>query len=150
MGIKEEVNELKRRYGTRDPFLLCEKLGIWFYVVPLGNTMGHYTYAKRKKVFFINEDLNRVEKYFSCAHELGHVILHGKSNVYFNSTKTYLVQNKFENQADLFAAELLLDDSLLHDYDGYNLETISHCTGVDIKYLELKFNKQNPMSICEP
>ena len=141
MGIKEKVNELKKKYGTNDPFVLWERLGIWVYIVPLGNVEGHYTYTKRKKVFFINENLNEVQREFCCAHELGHAIMHTKSNVYFNNSKTYFIQSKFENQANLFAAELLLDDDLLENYQGYNLETISNCTGIDIKYLKLKFNK---------
>lgn len=141
MGIKEKVNELKRRYGTNDPFALCNELGIWFYIVPLGNVEGHYTYIKRKKVFFINENLNKVQRNFCCAHELGHAILHAKSNVYFNNSKTYLLQSKLERDADLFASELLLDDNLLESYQGYSLETISNLTGIDTKYLKLKFYK---------
>lgn len=96
---------------------------------------------KKKKVFFINENLNEVQRKFCCAHELAHAILHTKSNVYFNNSKTHFIQNKFKNQANSFAAELLLDDNLLENYQGYNLETISSCTGIDIKYLKLKFNK---------
>lgn len=141
MGIKEKVNELKKKYGTNDPFVLCERLGIWIYIVPLGNVEGHYTYTKRKKVFFINENLNEVQRKFCCAHELGHALLHAKSNVYFNNSKTFVLQGKFECQANLFASELLLDDNLLENYQGYNLETISTCTGIDIKYLKLKFDK---------
>ena len=68
MGIKEKVNELKKKYGTNDPFVLCERLGIWVYIVPLGNVEGHYTYTKRKKVFFINENLNELQREFCCAH----------------------------------------------------------------------------------
>lgn len=92
MGIKEKVNELRRKYETNDPFVLCERLGIWVYIVPLGKIEGHYTYKKRKKVFFINENLNEVQRQFCCAHELGHAILHTKSNVYFNNSKTYFIQ----------------------------------------------------------
>lgn len=92
MGIKEKVNELRKKYETNDPFVLCERLGIWVYIVPLGKIKGHYTYKKRKKVFFINENLNEVQRQFCCAHELGHAILHKKSNVYFNNSKTYFIQ----------------------------------------------------------
>lgn len=141
MGIKEKVNKIKNKYGTNNPFELCEKLGIWVYTVPLGKTQGHYTYAKRKKVFFINENLSEVEKYFCCAHELGHALLHTKSNVYFNSSNTFFIQNKFENQANEFAAELLIDNNILEKFEGCSLEKISECTSIDIKYLNLKFNK---------
>ena len=139
--IKREVEKLILKYGTNNPFELCEMLGIWVYILPLGNVDGHYTYAKRKKVFFINESLDPQHQRFCCAHELGHAILHTKSNVYFNNSKTFFVQAKFENQADEFAAELLIDDNLLKDYEGYPLDTISESTGISQKYLKLKFNK---------
>ena len=51
MGIKKKVNELRRKYGTNDPFVLCERLGIWVYNVPLGKIEGHYTYKKEKRYF---------------------------------------------------------------------------------------------------
>ena len=35
MGIKEKVRKIKVSYGTNNPFELCEKLGIWVYMVPL-------------------------------------------------------------------------------------------------------------------
>ncbi|WP_298042657.1 ImmA/IrrE family metallo-endopeptidase [uncultured Clostridium sp.] len=142
MGIKDKVISLKKKFGTNNPFELCEKLGIWVYIVPLGKVQGHYTYAKRKKVFFINENLSEIDKYFCCAHELGHALLHTRHNVYFNSSKTFFIQNKFENQANEFAAELLLDNSILEKFKGYSLEKISEYTSIDIKYLNLKFNKK--------
>lgn len=140
-NIKNEVKKLINKYNTNNPFELCDILDIWVYIMPLGKIEGHYTYTKRKKVFFLNENLSEVEKYFCCAHELGHALLHTKSNVYFNSSKTFFVQNKFETQANEFAAELLIDDDLLKEYEGYSLDKISVCTGIDIKYLELKFKK---------
>lgn len=141
MRIKDKVKKIKVKYGTNDPFELCKILGIWVYILPLGGVDGHYTYAKRKKVFFINENLNQTERLFCCAHELGHALLHTKSNVYFNNSKTFFIQAKFENQANEFAAELLIDDALLLNYDGYCLNKVSAITGIDIKYLELKFKK---------
>ena len=139
--IKKEVKKIIKKYGTNDPFEICERLGIWVYILPLGKIQGHYTYAKRKKVFFINEDLSEIEKNFCCAHELGHALLHTKSNVYFNSSNTFFVQNKFENQANEFAAELLIDDELLKSFEGYSLNQVSKSTGIDIKYLNLKNKK---------
>lgn len=140
-NIKTEVKILKQKYNTNDPFEICHMLGIWVYVMPLGKIEGHYTYAKRKKVFFINEDLTDIKKSLCCAHELGHALLHTKSNVYFNSSNTFFIQSKLENQANEFAAELCIDDNLLKEYEGYSLNKVSECTGIDKKYLELKFKK---------
>lgn len=142
MSIKGIVNKLRNKYKTNNPYEIAEKLGIWIYELDLGkNIKGHYMYAKRKKVFFINEKLEFNEKLFCCAHELGHAVLHTKNNIYFNDSKTFFNQVKHEKEADLFAAELLIDDNLLFDYEGYNLDFISKCENIDKKYLELKFNR---------
>lgn len=140
-NIKGTVTKLIDKYKTNDPFEIAEELGIWIYETDLGNIEGHYMYSKKKKVFFINNRLSEKARLLCCAHELGHAVLHSKSNVYFNDSKTFFNQSKHENEADEFAAELILKDSLLSNYEGFPLEVISNCENMPIKYLNLKFNK---------
>lgn len=140
LHIRKLVKKMIKKYGTNNPFEIAHALGIWVYVLPLGNVRGNYVYMKRKKVFFINENLSEKEILFCIAHELGHAIMHTKNNVYFNNSNTFFNQSKHEIEADTFAAELLIDDNLLYEYDGFCLEVISNCEGIDFKYLKLKFN----------
>lgn len=137
--VIKKVNKLIRKYGTNNPFEICENLGIWYYFLPLGKVKAHYIYSKRKKVFFINENLSELEKYFCAAHELGHALMHTKTNVYFNNSNTFFNSKKHEIEADFFAANLLIPTTILEEFEGFNLETISNVTGIDIKYLKLKF-----------
>lgn len=137
--IKKIVKKLVKKYKTRDPFEIADRLGIWIYVMDLGNAKGHYIYAKRKKVIFINESLPDSEILFCVAHELGHALLHAKSNVYFNSANTFFNQSKHEIEADMFAAELCIDDCILNNYEGCTISTISACENIDIRYLKYKF-----------
>lgn len=139
--IKGTVIKLINKYNTNDPFEIASELGIWIYEMDLGNIDGHYMYAKRKKVFFINSRLSENDRLLCCAHELGHALLHSKSNVYFNDSKTFFNQLKHENEADKFAAELVIKDSLLWEYNDFPLEVVSNCENLPIKYLNLKFNK---------
>ncbi|MBU3131546.1 ImmA/IrrE family metallo-endopeptidase [Clostridium gasigenes] len=139
--IKKITNKLINKYKTRDPFEMAEELGIWIYETDLGNIEGHYMYAKRKKVFFINSNLSEQDRLLCCAHELGHALLHTKSNVYFNNSRTFFNQSRHENEADEFAAELILNDNLLSNYEGFPLEVISNCEQIPLKYLNFKFNK---------
>lgn len=132
---------LIKKYKTNDPFEIASELGIWIYEVDLGNIKGNYVYAKRKKVFFINSRLSPIDRLLCCAHELGHAILHTKSNLYFNNSKTFFNQQKHENEADIFAAELIINKTLLSKYEGFNLKTISDCEGIPLKYLNYKFNR---------
>lgn len=138
--IKNLVQKLIKKYGTNNPFEIADALGIWIYVVPLGNTKGNYVYNKRKKAFFINESLSEKEILFCVAHELGHALMHTKSNVYFNNSNTFFNQSRHEIEADTFAAELLVNDNLLNDYEDFCLEVIANCEGIDYKYLKLKFD----------
>ena len=50
------------------------------------------------------------------AHELGHAILHPKTNITYLESNTFYSKEKFEIAANTFAAELLIEDSLFHEY----------------------------------
>lgn len=138
--IKQTVKKLIKKYNTNNPFEIASALDIWVYVEPLGNIKGNYVYNKRKKAFFINENLSEKEMLFCIAHELGHAILHTKSNVYFNNSNTFFNQGKHEVEADTFAAELLINDDILNSYEGFCLEVIANCENIDLRYLNLKFD----------
>jgi len=57
----------------------------------------------------------------------------------FISNKTYYFKDKLEKQANLFAAELLLDDNIFSNYYNYSLEYISKCECVSSKFVQYKF-----------
>ena len=139
-NIRKIVKKLIKKYHTRNPIEIAEKLGIWVYILPLGKTKGHYLYAKRKKVFFINENLSEKERLFCIAHELGHALLHSKQNVYFNNSNTFFNTHKHEIEADTFAAELILEDNIFENYEGFNLSVIAKCEQVEEKFLQYKYN----------
>lgn len=105
------VNDLINEYGTNDPFILADKLGIWVYKCPLGKINGHYIYAKRKKVFFINEDLTFIGSVITCAHELGHALLHSKASAYFSYKNNFENISLIEIECNRFAAQLLIKEN---------------------------------------
>ena len=94
----------------------------------------------RQKQIHLNENLNEFEMRFTCAHELGHALLHPKANTPFLISSTYLSVNKLEIEANSFAIEMLLSDedllALVHEYN--NLDTISSVTGYSKELLMLK------------
>ena len=49
------------------------------------------------------------------AHELGHAILHPKTNITYLESNTFYSKEKFEIAANTFAAELLIEDSMFHE-----------------------------------
>ena len=72
------------------------------------------------------------------AHELGHAILHPKDNCYFIRNKTLLLNSKNEVQANQFAAELLIPDSLIEEHKDLSIEQFSRLTGYNEKLIELR------------
>ena len=63
-----------------------------------------------------NTDLSESEQRFSCAHELGHALLHPDANTPFLTKYTYLSVDKYEIEANKFALKLLIPDELLFEY----------------------------------
>lgn len=89
---------------------------------------------------YINSDLEDNSAKVVMAHELGHAILHVKENGAFMSSKTLLLTSKIEQQANLFAANLLITDDMLQEYAGFTQEQFCSCTGYPKELLELRLN----------
>ena len=70
--------------------------------------------------------------------ELGHALLHRKENCYFIRNKTLLLNSKKEIEANRFATELLVPDSLLEEYREFTIEQISRMTGYHKRLIELR------------
>ena len=99
--IVKAVERLKRRYHETDPFQLCVAMGIILIPQSLGTAQdaikGFYLESKSQK--------------FIVAHELGHAELHRKLGMFaFNEVGLFDESSRQEKDANLFAAELLLDD----------------------------------------
>lgn len=140
--IITKVNYLKRKFKTSDPFELCDYLHIKIFKEDLGdNINGFFQSAPRNRIIHINSRLKENEQRITCAHELGHAIFHYKQNVLFLEKNTFLCVNKFEKEADTFAAELLITDELLLQYENCNIDFISNCEGISSKYIRLKFKE---------
>lgn len=102
------AKSLAEKFKTSDPFVLAELLNIdvqwWnFKDEPKGDTIN----VLGSPIILLNDELKYSnEKYFVCAHELGHAIEHVELANYYISNKR--VKNQYEYQADSFAASLLI------------------------------------------
>ena len=109
--IRTLADGLRRQYGTRDPFALCERLGIAVLFTDLPRiTKGFFFVLRDTPIINLNQSLAEEEKAAVCAHELGHALLHPTSNSPFLASNTNLVLGRFEREANYFSACLLLDD----------------------------------------
>ena len=118
---KETANKLMNKYKTTDPFYIAKCKGIQIIFEPLGNIYGYYNYYKRIKMIHINERLNETLQRFTCAHELGHALLHHDINTSFLKSHTFFSTDKIEREANTFAVELLMPDEYLYEFKNTNL-----------------------------
>jgi len=137
-GIRKIVKRLIRKTGTNNPFEICKNLGIYIEYKDLGNVLGFFKYNRRQKFIFINNRLCLMMAKQVCAHELGHVILHPCVNTVFLDICTYAVTEKFENEANKFAAELLISNEDILENKEKSIEAIACLLEVSKNLVEFK------------
>lgn len=119
-NIKREVVRLKSKYQTADAKEMCEALGIRVSRQPMGchdgSCKGFFMIHSRCKIAVINSELDEQVQRVILAHELAHGILHADSKIRTFHELSYLDDTDFmEREANIFAAEFLVDDTDLVD-----------------------------------
>ena len=140
--ILEEVDKLTRKYKTRDPFEIAKGLNIDIIYHDLGNLKGYYYYQSRMKYIVINKNISEDLKPVICAHELGHdrLHLHFAKNFAIREFGLFDMSSKPEREANLFAAELLIDESKLMELilSGSTFGWISSELSLPIELIKIK------------
>lgn len=142
--IKDICTGLVELYGTRNPFELCSCLDIKVISTNIGNNiLGFFQRINGEyEIIYLNNNISnyRIKEYV-CLHELGHVIAHPELSICFLE-KTLYIPNKYERQADLFAAELMIPDDLDYcEIEEKTFEQIGAYLEVPEKLVRLKFEK---------
>lgn len=140
MDIKKMVDKLARRYGTRNPFEMIKGMNVILVFYPLHGVRGFYQYFQRNNIIYIDEALSDHDKAFVLAHELGHMMLHRKSNAIFMDTRTQFRTSKYELEADRFAVELLISDETIEDNKDLTAQQLSRLFGYNERIIELKLH----------
>ena len=135
---------LVRRFGTRDPFQIAKELGISVLLCEdFGSLKGMYRVVKRNRFIFLNKDLGDRMLRIVCAHELGHDQLHRKL-AQANSLHEFMLYDmttRPEYEANIVAAEILIDNEELLDYIytyRYSAEQSARAMDTDINLVALK------------
>ena len=104
------VAKLVLKYGTRCPYELADHLYIEVYEYPFRKIRGLVIHIDGRVILGVKSDLPAYEKRAIVAHELGHHELHpSEVGHFFIREHTFMVPGRYEREADLFAAALLLD-----------------------------------------
>ena len=136
--IRRLVTYYTRLCGSRDPVAIAQFAGIGIHICPLGDIAGNYMLLKRKRWILINDSIDKDSPFFRVvvAHELGHALLHRTENCAFIKRHTLLLTSGIEREANMFAAELLVDKDLISEYE--TTEQFCRGTGYPKELLDLK------------
>ena len=132
------VRKLIRKYNTRNPFELARILKIAIITEPLGSVRGYYHRLFRQKFIHINCELSDRKQLVVCAHELGHAILHPNANTPFMRSNTLYSINRHEKEANLFAADLLIDEAVLQEYRDFTVSQMAALLGLPVALVKMK------------
>ena len=135
--IKKLITYYVSKYNTRNPFEIADYLGILYQIGNIGCS-GCYMFLKNHRYIFISENLSEPETQMVMAHELGHAILHRKENCYFIRNQTLLSNSKNEQEANLFAAELVIPNEIILETYNFTVNQLSRLLGYDEKLIEIR------------
>lgn len=143
-NLKDTILRLTKKYNTSDPFELADALNISVYFEVLGTINGYYNKPLRMKQIHINQNLNECYAKFTCAHELGHAILHPNASTPFLRSKTFLSVDKLEIEANEFAVNLLIPDCEIYDNKELTTEQLSRLLGYEEAMIKLRLKSYQP------
>ncbi len=138
MDIKKKANYLAKKYNSRNPFEIIKNLNAIVVFYPLNGVRGFYQYFQRNNIIYIDERLSRQEQILVCAHELGHMLLHRDTNALFMDSRTHFCTDKYENEANTFAAELLIPDSLIYENPEMTKQQIARLAEYNEQIMDFK------------
>lgn len=144
MYTENIVEELKKKYGTNDPFELAKYLNIIVLYEELGEIKGYYNKYVRQKFIHLNTNLNEYERSFTCGHELGHAVMHPNSNTPFLRENTLFSVERLEIDANQFSVDLIIDTDKIKELleeRFYTIEQVSNYFGIDKKIIEYKIKR---------
>jgi Zn-dependent peptidase ImmA (M78 family) len=143
--ISKTVDKLSKKYKTRDPYELCRALGVQIRLKDLGiGIKAYYFYQSRIRSIVLNRRGSEPIRRILTAHELGHDRLHKEIAMLkgFHEVELFDMASPIEYEANIFAAELLIDDNelleLLND-DNKSFFDVASELYVPAALLDFKF-----------
>ena len=115
-AISARAKEIKRRYNESDLFRLCEDMGIRVIIheTPLSVAAfkGCSMVMSRIPIILLNSKMKETLMRVVLAHEIGHSVLHRELAAIrgFHDFDLFGMKDQCEYEANVFAAELLLDN----------------------------------------
>lgn len=119
---------------------MANALNITVFYEDLGSINGYYNKPLRMKQIHINQSLDEKDAEFTCAHELGHAILHPNASTPFLRSKTFLSVDKLEIEANTFAVNLLIPDEIIIENATFTTNQLSRLLGYEEEIIRLRLS----------
>lgn len=143
--MKSVVDKLKRKQQTNDPLQIADNLGYLIISAHLEGIRGFYQHIKRQNIIYYDVGLPPEEVRFVVAHELGHSILHRGMNRVFLDHNTLVISDRYEREANCFAALLLYNDEDLYPLSGFSVEQVATALGLPLWLAEWRIQQLDPI-----
>lgn len=151
MNIEAVVKEIEEKYGSKDPDTIADALGVVVYERDdFSQLLGMSARVADRSCIFLNANMESQERRIVLAHELGHIILHEDEGMAGISSFTFFNYNdRYEYEANVFAAHLLLEEKEIHELAkyGYDALDIARSLNVDINLLLIKLHEMQKRGI---
>ena len=135
--------DLIREYGTRDPFQIAFLMDVAVKFINTRRQKGLCAVFDGYPFIFINQNLSEQMQRMTCAHELGHILLHKDilaGNVPLLEYELFDIRNSTEYEANVFAADLLIDEDELQELvtEGGDVVSIASALDINVNLLLIK------------
>ncbi|MBF7097441.1 ImmA/IrrE family metallo-endopeptidase [Alkalibacter mobilis] len=158
--ISREAKKIIHQYKTDDPESLCRHMNISLIFASMGSgsadCKGFYLIQSRKQVIVVNNDLPEKIQKIIIAHEIGHAVLHKKISKLkaFHDFALFDETSIFEYEANIFAADVLMNDSEVLDLLNDDISFFQAARRLDVpaELLDFKFRilKRKGYKVVDP
>ncbi|MBR4444972.1 MAG: ImmA/IrrE family metallo-endopeptidase [Solobacterium sp.] len=155
MNKQDLPNALVRRYGTRDPFQIARMCGISVRYVNTKKQKGFCKIILNNPFIFLSQNMSEQMQRMTCAHELGHLLLHRRlltTQSFLLEYELFDIRNAHELEANVFAADLLIDEPDLIErlHAGDDMITIASSLDINVNLLMIKLIEMQKRGVSIP
>ena len=143
--VVNQVEALVKKVGSRDPYIICNALDYKLHYMDLKQRLkAYYFYQSRINNIIIDENVIELFRPILIAYELGHGLLHREIAMMSGFQELEVLEKRsdkpMEYEANLFAAELLLEDeTVLKHLNEYTFFETASMLNVPAALLDFKF-----------
>lgn len=135
--IRNIVQTVVKQVGSRCPFKIAKYLDIVVCSTYLADADGYWMEEQRVKGVLLNNELSYDRQSLVLAHEIGHAVMHYDINTSFMRAYTHFSTDSFEVEANLFAFELIFDESC----EGESVDALINQYGLNKDEIQLMYER---------